>query len=270
MSPVIFEIFGFEIRWYSVLILTGIIVAYSLAYMESKKFQIKKEFLFNLLFWTLIIGIVGARLYYVVFNFDYYKDNLIEIVQVWNGGLAIHGGILFGLITIIFYTRKYKANTWKILDILAPSVVIAQAIGRWGNFFNSEAYGSVVEYKTLVNMKIIPQFVIDNMYINGAYHLPMFYFESISCLIVFIILLINRRRKYVKNGEILSLYLILYGIIRFVIETFRTDSLMFMDLKVAQIVSVIMILTGIIIIIKKHRKPKLDDLYNKIDESMIF
>ena len=99
MSPVIFEIFGFEIRWYSVLILTGIIVAYSLAYMESKKFQIKKEFLFNLLFWTLIIGIIGARLYYVVFNFDYYKDNLIEIVQVWNGGLAIHGGILFGLIT---------------------------------------------------------------------------------------------------------------------------------------------------------------------------
>lgn len=270
MSPVIFEIFGFEIRWYSVLILTGIIIAYLLIFAESRKFQIKKEFLFNLVFCALIFGIIGARLYYVAFNFDYYKSNLIEIVEVWNGGLAIHGGILFGLITIIIYCKKYRVNTWKILDIITPAVIIAQAIGRWGNFFNSEAYGSVVEYNTLVNMKIIPQFVIDNMYINGAYHLPMFYFESVLCLIGFIFLLINRRRKYVKNGEIFSLYLIWYGIIRFIIETFRTDSLMLMDLKVAQIVSVIMILTGIIIIIKKHRKPKLDDIYNKIDEEMIF
>lgn len=270
MSPVIFELFGFEIRWYSILILTGIFVAYLIIHFESRKFLIKKEFLFNLMFWALIFGIIGARLYYVIFNFDYYKDNLIEIVEVWNGGLAIHGGILFGLITIIVYCKKYKVNTWKILDIIAPAVIIAQAIGRWGNFFNSEAYGSVVEYKTLINMKIIPQFVVDNMYINGAYHLPMFYFESLLCILGFIIMIINRRRKYIKNGETFSLYLIWYGIIRFVIETFRTDSLMFLDFKVAQIVSVLMVLTGIIIIIVKHKKPKLDDIYNKIEDEIVF
>ena len=266
MSPVLVNLFGFEIRWYSVLILTGIVIGYFLIMMESRRFQIRKEFVFNLLFWTIIVGIIGARLYYVIFNFDEYSSNLVEILQVWNGGLAIHGGILFGLITIIIYCKKHKVNTWKMLDIIAPSVILAQAIGRWGNFFNSEAYGSTVEYSTLIKLKIIPQFVVDNMYINGSYHLPMFYFESILCLIGFVILLINRGRKYVKNGEIFAIYLIWYGLIRFFIEIFRTDSLMFMGFKVAQLVSIFMIICGLVIIIKKHRKPKLDDIYNRIED----
>ena len=115
-------------------------------------------------------------------------------------------------------------------------------------------------------MKIIPQFVIDNMDINGAYHLPMFYFESILCLIGFIIMIILRRKNYLKKGQIFSFYLIWYGLIRFAIETFRTDSLMFMGFKAAQIVSIIMILVGIIILIIQIRKPKLEDLYDKIEE----
>ncbi len=266
MSPVIFTLFGFEVRWYSVLILIGVLLAYIIILNESKRFHMDKEKVFNLIFWGLIIGIIGARLYYVIFNFDYYKDNLKEILMVWNGGLAIHGGILFGLITVIVYCKINKMDLLKMLDILSPGLIIAQAIGRWGNFFNSEAYGSAVSYKTLVNMKIIPQFVIDNMEINGFYHLPMFYFESLLCIVGFLIMIILRRKNYLKKGQVFSFYLIWYGMIRFVIEIFRTDSLMFFNLKAAQIVSIIMILVGIIITIVQLRKPKLDDLYDEIED----
>lgn len=270
MSPVIFSYKGFELRWYSVLILAGVIIAYIVIMNESKRQKISIEFMFNLIFWSLIFGIIGARIYYVVFNLDYYLSNPSEIYKIWNGGLAIHGGLLVGGITAIIYSKKYNANIKKVLDILVPGVIIAQCIGRWGNFFNSEAFGSAVSYETLVNMKIIPQFIIDNMLIGGEYHLPMFYFESIACFIGFIIMLIYRRRRYVKNGQILSFYLIWYGIIRFVIEIFRTDSLMFMDFKFAQVVSVVMIFIGLYISISQKQKPKLEDLYNRYDEEIKF
>ena len=268
MNPVLFD-FGFiEIRWYSVLILLGVIFGYLIVYSESRRFLIKREFLFNMIFWAIIIGIIGARLYYVLFNLDYYSNHVKEIFMIWNGGLAIHGGIIGGLLVIIYYCKRYSVNTRKVLDIFAPAVIFAQAIGRWGNFFNGEAYGSIVSYESLVKLRIIPQFIIDNMYIDGNYHLPMFYFESIACLIGFIILLIYRRRKYTKNGQTFGLYLIWYGIIRYIIEIFRTDSLMISTIKVAQLVSVIMVLVGIYIIFNQNRKPKLDDLYNAFDNEI--
>ena len=270
MSPVMLNIFGLEIRWYSVLILIGVVIAYFLINSECSRFQIKKDFIFNMMFWGIIFGILGARIYYVIFNFGYYSKHLSEIFKIWEGGLAIHGGIIAGLITILIYCHKYKVNTKKILDIVAPAVILAQAIGRWGNFFNSEAFGRVVQYETLVKMKIIPQFVIDNMYINGAYRLPMFYFESLLCIIGFIIMLIYRRRKFTKNGQVFSLYLMWYGYIRFFIEIFRTDSLMLGSFKVAQIVSVVMILIGFYIFIVQKRKPKLDELYNSRDQEIAF
>lgn len=270
MDPVLFSIGGLEIRWYSALILAGVFVAYYLIIREANRFKIKYDFIFNLIFWVLIMGIIGARLFFVIFSWDYYSKNLSEIYKIWNGGLAIHGGIIAGLITLILYCKKYKVDILKITDIFAPALIIAQAIGRWGNFFNSEAYGSSVSYQTLVNMKIIPQFVIDNMYINGSYHLPMFYFESIACLIGFIILMIIRRRKYIKKGQIVSIYLIWYGIVRGIIETFRTDSLMIANVKVAQVLSVIMISAGVYIFFTQAKKPKLDDLYNSVDEEIIF
>ena len=270
ISPTIFSIYGFELRWYSVLILIALIISYFLISSESKRFHIRKEFLFNLMFWTVIWGIIGARLYYVAFNFDYYAKHLSEIYKVWNGGLAIHGGLIFGFFIILFYCHKYQVNTKKILDICAPAVILSQAIGRWGNFFNQEAFGSAIEYHTLVKFKIIPQFVIDNMYIDGAYHLPMFYFESILCLIGFIIMIVLRRTKYIHNGQIFSIYLIWYGFIRYFIEMFRTDSLLLGNMKIAQVISVAMILIGLYILIVQSRKPKLDDLYNQREEDIRF
>ena len=265
MSPIIFSIGNFEVRWYSVLILLGVILAYAVVYSESRRFQIKNEFIFNLGFYALIFGIIGARLYYVVFNWDYYSLNISEIPKIWHGGLAIHGGLLFGLIAIAAYTSKYHVNFKKILDIIAPGVLLAQAIGRWGNFFNGEAYGFAVKYDTLVKMKIIPSFVIDNMYINGSFHLPMFYFESLACIVGFIIMLFLRRRKYAKNGQTFGFYLVWYGTIRFVIEIFRTDSLMLLDFKAAQVVSALMVLFGLYLIFMEAKKPKLDDLYDRVD-----
>ena len=270
ISPTIFQVFGFELRWYSVFILIAIFIAFVQIDLESKRFKIKREFFFNLMFWAIIIGIIGARLYYVIFNFDYYSNHPSEIIQVWNGGLAIHGGLIAGFITLLFYCKKYNANIYKILDICVPSVLLAQAVGRWGNFFNHEAFGSAVEYHTLVNMKIIPQFIIDNMYIDGAYHLPMFYFESLLCVLGFLIMLFIRRRKYIHNGQIFAFYLIWYGAIRFFIEIFRTDSLMLGSMKVAQGVSAVMILIGLYIMIVQGRKPSLEDLYNKRDDEIRF
>lgn len=270
IGPVAFEFLGFEVRWYSLCILGAVVVAYFLIMNESKRQKVKTDFVFNMMFWTIIFGIVGARLYYVAFSFADYKDNLVEIFQIWKGGLAIHGGLLAGLITVLLYCKKYKVNTIRILDICSPALLIAQGIGRWGNFFNFEAYGSITTYETLQKMKIIPGFIIDNMYINGSYRLPMFYFEFLACLLGFIIILFIRRRKYVKIGQVFSFYLIWYGIARFFIEIFRNDSLMVGNLKMAQVVSVAMVIFGVVLFIVKQRKPILEDLYNRPAEEIRF
>ena len=270
MNPVIFNIGNYELRWYSVLIAIAVIIGYVLIVSESRRFKIKKEFMFNMMFWTLIFAIIGARLYYVAFNLEYYRTNVLEIFQIWKGGLAIHGALLFGAITIIIYCKKYKVRVGKILDIIVPALLLGQAIGRWGNFFNSEAYGSIVSYQQLVNMKIIPQFIIDNMFINGSYHLPMFYFESLWCLLGFFLSLFLRRRKYIKDGQLVAFYMMWYGVARFVIETFRTDALLFNGIRVARVVSVLMFIIGLIIQFIQSRKPKLDELYNKAEEEVRF
>ncbi len=270
MNPVIFNIGGFEIRWYSVLIAIAVIIGYFLILSESKRFKIKKEFMFNMMFWTLIFAIIGARLYYVAFNLEYYISNPIEILQIWKGGLAIHGGLLFGAITILIYCKKYQVRVGKILDIIVPALLLGQAIGRWGNFFNGEAYGTIVTYNQLIDMKIIPQFIIDNMFINGAYHLPMFYFESLWCLLGFFLSLFLRRRKYIKDGQLVAFYMMWYGVARFVIEMFRTDALMAGNVKIAQVVSILMFVIGLIVQFIQSRKPKLDELYNKQEEEIRF
>lgn len=269
MNPVFFTIGTFEVRWYSILIIISILISYFLINSESSRFNIKKEFVFNLIFWTIIFGIIGARLYYVLFKLDEYLKNPIEIIQIWNGGLAIHGGIIFGFLCILIYCKKYKAKVSRMIDIIVPALILSQAISRWGNFFNGEAYGSIVPYQTLVNLKIIPSFIIDNMLIKGAYRLPMFYFESIWCFIGFILIMIVRRRKYIKEGQITCIYMMWYGFGRFFIESYRDDSLFLGNFKIAKIVSIILFVIGLIYMLIQSRKPKLDELYNNYEEQNI-
>ena len=265
MNPYAIEIGNFGIRWYSLLILIGVFIAILMIEKEGKRFNLDKDSLFNLAFWTIIIGILGARIYYVIFNFSAYKSDPASIFRIWEGGLAIHGGIIAGLITLIVFCKKYHISIVRITDISVVPLILAQAIGRWGNFFNGEAHGAATSLSHLQNMHI-PKFIIDGMNIDGIYYEPTFLYESIFCLIGFIIFLIVRRMRYTKTGTITSLYLIYYGVVRFFIETMRTDSLMLGGFKAAQIVSAIMIVCGIISILLISRKSKYEDLYNSNDE----
>lgn len=260
MEKVALDLGPIQIYWYSIFIFIGMLVACFLIYKEAKKRGIEEDFLVNLTFNTIIIGIIGARLYYVLFNLSYYLDNPVEIFQIWNGGLAIHGGIIAGLLFIIYYCKKHEVNLWKMLDIIVVGLIIAQAIGRWGNFFNSEAYGPITTAAHLKSLGI-PQFIIDGMYILGEYRQPTFFYESVWCLFGFLAMLIIRQYKYLKIGQLTSFYLIWYGIIRFIIEAMRTDSLMLGPLKMAQLVSLVFIVSGIIIFIKST-KTNQKELYN--------
>ena len=253
MSRVAFRIFNFNIYWYSICILIGVMLAYFLIIKESKKHGLNKNLMSDLIFYTLIIGITGARIYYVIFNLNYYISNPLEILKIYNGGLAIHGGVIAGLIFVYYYVKNKNLNILRVLDIVSPALILAQAIGRWGNFFNKEAYGSKVSFQILQSMHL-PKFIINGMKINGSYYLPTFLFESILCLIGFIIIILLRKNKNIKLGFQIGFYFIWYGIIRFFIEMLRQDSLMLFNIKMAQIISILSIVFGIILIIKSKKE----------------
>ena len=262
MNAILINLGFIQIRWYSVLLLVAFIVGSLLILKEGQRFKIDKEYLFNMIFWTIIFSLLGARLYYVIFNFSQYQNDLLEIFKIWHGGLAIHGGIIAGILTIIIYTKKYNVDIMKIIDIFAPALLIGQAIGRWGNFFNSEAHGAATTIAHLKSLHL-PNFIIEGMNINGVYYQPTFLYESIWCLIGFIGLLVLRRYKYLKNGQVTAAYMVWYGIGRFFIEISRTDSLMLGGFKVAQIVSILLIIAGIVLFIIKQKKGHFEDLYNE-------
>lgn len=252
MNRASIKIGNFNIYLYSICILIGVISALFLINKELEKEEIDKDKFFDMSFYTIIFGILGARIYYVLFNLNYYFKSTIEIFEIWNGGLAIHGGIIFGLLTVIYYTKKHNMNTIKVLDIIVPSLILAQAVGRWGNFFNKEAYGPITTYLNLKN-HFIPEFVINGMKIKGVYYTPTFYYESIWNLTGFAILMLSRKKKDIKLGFQTGLYLTFYSLGRFFIEYLRTDSLMIGNIKVAMLVSIILFITGIVIINKSKQ-----------------
>lgn len=255
MSKIALSFGPIEITWYSICIFLGIILAGIIINKESKRSNIPTTFITSLIFWCVFFGIIGARIYYVLFNLDYYSSYPIEIIKIWNGGLAIHGGMIAGLITLIIYCKKYKVNVLKMLDIAVPGLILAQSIGRWGNFFNAEAHGSVVSKAFLEGLHL-PEFIIKGMYIGGNYYHPTFLYESILCLIGFFVLIGIRSLKNNKLGNTTAIYLVWYGVIRFFIESLRTDSLMLGNIKMAQLISVLMIIIGIVMYIITKKKCK--------------
>lgn len=259
--------FGFiQIYWYSIFIFIGMIVACFLIFKEAKKKEIEEEFLINLIFNTILIGIIGARLYYVLFNLEYYISNPIEILEIWNGGLAVHGGILAGLCFVFFYCKKHEVKVIDILDIAVVGLIIAQAIGRWGNFFNGEAYGIETTYEALKSAWI-PKFVIDGMYIDGSYRQPTFFYESMWCLYGFLAMIIVRKySNNLKKGQLTGFYLMWYGTVRFLIEMLRTDSLMLGPIKMAQIVSLLFIIIGLFVFTDNKSKKEEKYLYKYVEK----
>ena len=261
MDRYLFTIGDFKVEWYSVLIIVGAFLAIIMIMKEAKRHNYPTDFVFNMCFWAIIFGVIGARLYFVVFNLDLYT-NFWDIFKIWEGGLAIHGGIIFGLLTCLIYCKKYKARLVRLLDFVAPALLLAQAIGRWGNFFNQEAHGAATTLEHLQNLHI-PQFIIDGMNIGGIYYEPTFLYESLWCLVGLIIILIVRRIPITKVGQPTAIYLMWYGIGRFVIESMRTDSLMLGGFKVAQIISVVMIIIGLLMLMITSRKGRYEDLYDQ-------
>lgn len=253
MNPILLDLGFIEIRWYSVLMLVAFIIGYLLVSNRCKKEGISSVFITDLCFYLIIFCILGARIYYCLFNLDYYSKNILDIFKIWEGGLAIHGGIIAGLICLIFFTKKNKINIYKMMDILVIGLIIGQIIGRWGNFMNSEAYGPITSLNFLESLHL-PKFIIDGMFIDRNYHHPTFLYESLWNLIGLIIMLIVKNRKFNRVGFLTSIYLIWYGIGRCLIESLRTDSLMLFNLKIAQLVSILFIIIGIVVFIYSKKK----------------
>lgn len=224
INPIAFEIGGLQVRWYGIIIAFAIYLATTLADKEATRKGYRKEFIIDLVFWAVPLGFVGARLYYILFEWQYYLANPGEIIQIWHGGIAIYGGVIAGAATVYWFAKKEKVSFALLLDILAPVVLLAQAIGRWGNFTNQEAHGEAVTRAFLEGLHL-PTFIIEQMHIDGVYYHPTFLYESLWSFVGVLILFYLRRRKGVKVGEIMSGYLLWYSFGRFFIEGMRTDSL---------------------------------------------
>jgi len=251
MDPVAFQVGPLSVRWYGILISMALALGTVLAYNEAKKQKINAEHILNLAIVAVPFAFIGARLYYVAFRWDFYGKNPGEIIAIWHGGLAIHGALIGGIIASYFYVKRFKLDFWKIADIVFPSIVLGQAIGRWGNFFNQEAHGGPVSREFISKF---PKFIQEGMLINGQYYNPTFLYESLWDFGIFIFLLVLRRLKIIKTGDVFLSYAVLYSFGRFFIEGLRTDSLMLGPFRVAQVVSVIVIIGAGFLIYYRHRK----------------
>jgi len=232
------------IRWYALIILTGILVAMFFAIKETKRIGEDPDHVYNMVLWCLPAAIIGARLYYVLFSFHEYKDNLIEVFYIWEGGIAIYGGVLATLLVVILYCKKHALSLWRYLDIGAYGFLIGQCIGRWGNFFNAEAFGTETN---------LPW----RMFVNGQTVHPTFLYESLWNLTVFLIIWVTRKKNGF-SGRATTLYMIGYGVGRFFIEGLRTDSLYFGNLRISQLVSLVLVVLGAWLYGKRKRLYKLE------------
>ena len=236
LDPIAIQLGPLAIRWYALCIVTGLILAVYLTMKEAPRKKIIPDDILDFILVAFPLAILGARLYYVIFRLDYYSQNVGEIFAIWNGGLAIYGGLITGALVLYIFADRKLINTWDFLDIAAPSVMIA--------------YGAAVD-----NLDYLPGFIRDQMYIEGSYRQPTFLYESLWNLLGFALILIFRRKwKSLRRGHITAFYLIWYGFGRMVIEGMRTDSLMFFGLRVSQWLSVVLIGLGIFIILYQNRK----------------
>lgn len=253
INPEILNLGPISIRWYAVFILSGAVLATILSNRLAKSKSFPDEFITDLLFYLLPVGILGARIYYVIFKWKDYQNDLLGIFKIWEGGLAIYGGLLAGLGVIYWYSKKYKANPIVVVDIIVPYVLLAQAIGRWGNFINQEAFGDAVTRSYLESLHL-PTFIIDQMNVNGVYYQPTFLYESMLSFLGFILLVVLRNRvKTLRIGDLTLGYMFWYGIERFIVEGMRSDSLYIGTIRVSQALSLVLVVVAIVVYFYKKR-----------------
>lgn len=243
MSRVAFSIFGLDIMWYGVLMALAMILCVFLALKEGKRVKISEDDILNLAIIAIPCGLLGARLYYVIFNWSWYSQHMSEILNFRGGGMAIHGALIGGILAGFIYTKIKKINFFKMADTVMIGIPLGQAIGRWGNYINGEAHGG-------------PTSLPWGIMVDGVKVHPTFLYESIWDLGIFIFLwLFRKHKKY--EGQLAIYYLILYSLGRFFIEGLRTDSLMIGPLRMAQVISITTIIVCLIlhkILSKKNKK----------------
>lgn len=263
-NPVAFTVFGHDIYWYGILISLAVVIAVVMVYMQAKKKGIDPDSMLDYALLTIPVAIVFARIYYVVFEWEQYADNPISALYIWNGGIAIYGSIIGGVIATLIFSKWKKISFWTLADLVAPGLVLGQAIGRWGNFFNQEAYGPLV---TEASKQFFPYAVYIERF--GEWHMATFFYESVACLAIFIFLLIYRAKaKKAPDGNLFLWYWVLYGIERFFVEGLREDSLwMFKGgipignliffpngLRVSQVLSLVMVIAFAIVLLVRFIK----------------
>ena len=243
INPIAFSLGKVNVYWYGILITFAIILGLILARRRDGKYGIRYENIEDFVIWAIPISVIFARIYYVVFSWDSYKGNFVSVFKIWNGGLAIYGGIIGAVLTAIIYCRVKKIKVLDLLDYSVPFLALGQAIGRWGNFCNREAYGLATN--SFFRMELLQS--------NGEYisvH-PTFLYESIGLIIIFIILM-KLNRKF--PGEVVAVYFGLYGLLRTGIEWLRADSLMLGNIKFSMLLSIILAISSVIFIIKNRKK----------------
>lgn len=240
------ELGPLSIQWYAVFIMIGATLCYKISQNNFVKNGYSKDMTFDYFLNVLFVGIVGARIWYVIFMFDQlYKDDLFQIFMIQNGGLAIQGGVIAGLIYSYYFFKKLGIRFLDAGDYIMPNLLLAQACGRWGNFVNKEAFGGVVDRSFLESL-FIPEFIIEGMKIEGFYYHPTFLYESIFNLVGFILIVFILKKVCTIRGIQFYSYFVWYGVVRFFVESLRADSLYVFGLRTAQITSLVFLVIGIV------------------------
>ncbi|HZK34316.1 MAG TPA: prolipoprotein diacylglyceryl transferase [Bacillota bacterium] len=251
-----FTVLGITIHWYGVIIASAIICGVFLAIRLSRTFKLDPDSIIDFALLSIPMAIVGARVYYIAFKWEYYKSDPISMLYIWEGGLAIYGGVLFGILAGVIFAKWKKISFWNLADLGAPCLILGQAIGRWGNFINQEAYGRAV---TNPAWQWFPAsvFIRDGLPGDQGWYMATFFYESIwnFAILTFLLFYIRKRKR---EGEVFLLYLILYSAGRIVIEGFRTDSLYVAgtSIRVSQLLSGILIVLGLALFIYRRYKVK--------------
>ena len=246
-GPVLLDLGPVAIRWYGLLIAIAVLLGVSLSQWLAQRRSIDPDLLGDLAIWLVIAAIPCARLYYVAFEWDSYANNPAQILAIWRGGIAIHGALIGGTLATLLFARLQKVPFWQLADLVFPSVILGQAIGRWGNFFNSEAFGAPTDLPWKL---FIPRNRRPLEYINEAYFHPTFLYESLWNLMLFSVLMWLffrdlKGKPALKPGNLAMIYIAGYSAGRVWIEGLRTDSLMFGPLRIAQIISLLGIILGL-------------------------
>lgn len=265
-SPVAFTVMGKDIYWYGIIIASGFLLAVLYMLYRAKTFGITQDDVLDLVLWAVPIGVVCARLYYCVFYWDLYRDNPISMLYIWEGGLAIYGGIIGGVLTAIVYCKRKGVNFWLLADTIAPCLAFGQMLGRWGNFFNREAFGGFTNGLLAMRLQVsqvrtsdisaeVMQHIVNYGGVDYIQVHPTFLYESLWNLCLFL-LLIKFRPKKKFDGQVLGLYFLGYALGRVWIEGLRTDQLMFGPFAVSQLLSGGLIICAAIFLIRKGRQEK--------------